>query len=325
LISRPLVIHEYPYYRSRRGQLSVRSGWNAVRGNTRFWLGSDELKTIEDLSTRVDTFAEAWYTYQLERNSIESTLEPGSHWVNVMQMLESSQLSTLDAIRALSMIGRPAAGQALLRTMFETFLNILLLSIDKHDIARSCMSGKGAANLSKEDLAERFIKHAYHSYQRNMERFEEIWGDSIVDEDEQPFEMEDVQLLRTLGEQAREQYGFGPYSFYWHPFKSIWDIKKHLWPQGGNPRFNTQSVTMSEAAWDHYFETYYTFASHDCHGGPASLFSLLEDGPKRKWNHICLIEALELAENSIGTIAFAFECYDTYFAEMEARGLIDNT
>ncbi|HAY14948.1 MAG TPA: hypothetical protein DCY02_10840 [Armatimonadetes bacterium] len=240
-----------------------------------------------------------------------------------MKMLEASQLGCLDAVRAVSMIGRPSAAQALIRTMFETFLNILILSIDGQINASEVTAEGCTENEQNDSLAKRFIGHAHHSLLCNMERFEEIWGSEVAEGDEEPLNESDVQLLRTLGEDARKQFGFGTYDFYWYPFKSIWAIKNYLWPKNGTPTFDTQAVPISNSAWDHYFELCYTFAGHYNHGGPASVLTHFQDGPNRTWKPVCLDDALDLADYSLATIAVALNCYDIYRSELKARGLVD--
>jgi hypothetical protein len=300
--------------------------WALVRGSAADWLHDPELVKTEQANAIVDRFGNAYNDFH-DRRAKSDTDEPLSAQLLTLRILEARQAGMLDAVRAVAMIGRPAASGILIRSMYETFLYCILLSTDTGPIVKARLRD-GETNLhpTPEELSVRFQSFARHailtSYESDRERNAEAAS---------VFSDQEVARLTEAGEKARSEYGFHPHRRnIWHPFRSMYDFREHLWPKGGQPRFSTEDIPLDYRTWRELFAFGYTEASHDTHGSSWSHMQgemakvegedFLRLG-MRHWNSVDLFMAIVVAELSMCAVASAEGHVETWFDCVEEHGL----
>ena len=306
-----------------------REGWRLIRGALPDWNYDSELREVEGYSDEVDRFGDAWIDFYNRRGETMPEDEPVSDWLMTVRMLESRQISLLDAIRATNMIGRPAAGSALLRSMYEGFLYILLVGFDTGAFEQKYLRAEEALHPTTDTLGRRFQAFGHHARLMMWESLRERGGHTRIES-----WPDGEEALETLGSAARAEFGFSLKKNTWHPFKSIWHMRNHLWPEGEPPRFPTEGIPLDDYyAWRGMYSLCYTEASHAVHNSSAchAMHEMSsfpgESGwvlAGRQWDSKSLYLAKGLAELSCAAIAAAEGHTNLWLTTLDEHGFFND-
>lgn len=279
------------------------------------------------------------YTAYKERFALTPQSKVNTPWTRAIHLLATRQVEHLDSISELVSVGRPFAAYALLRTMYETHLSILLLGfhsgrkfptyIDKQSGKSKAYVVDGCpAQISRNDLALRF--HAFADYHSFVEADAMISGlrsrpllvrhtgsRKVVDDT--------IAKLKVNHDQAVRTHGFHSGSNSWHPFRSAWHLQAYLWPTGRRPRFPRETFEMEKSYWRFWFRYLYKVASHEVHGSPYSLHQKGDKSPKASswlrdgssFDHLPLALANPLFEYSARAVAYAFKAQSCHLAAFQ--------
>ncbi len=276
------------------------------------WNSPEEMGNVQEVSNRVDRLGEALFDFHHKRNLAQQGIDdgPASALLTAVTLLECRQMGLLDAARACSMIGRPLGTGIILRSMYETFLSILLLTNDTSPIKEKDMKdAKVDLVISQSELADRFIAFGDYLTLKKIEARKKLYGSldsqSLANEVDLTFEE-----IRNLGEEADRKHRFKNRQS-WHPIDGTMKLVQHLWPKGEEPKFDSVAVPISWELWNELFLYCFTEASHEVHGNIRSisrheLFSPSSDKmtlSDRSWLAEGLNVAFNLTDLSLCSIA----------------------
>ena len=311
---------------NRSTPLQNKRGWELIRGRTSNWANHPELLEIERLSDRVDDFGDAWFDFHRARSVGQANDDkPASDWFLTMRVLESRQVGLLDAIRATSMIGRPAATGVLLRAMYEALLNVLIIGFDTGPIDKKLLyRATENPTPTKEELASRFQAFGAYSLRVTLKKTGVL---DRLSEDEK------LSISRALlaAESAEATFGFDADGRNcWHPFKGSWHLYRHLWPRGEDPKFPSELIAMDEVTWKRFFFTCYEETSHDVHAsGHSTLKNELSRYygndlrlAQRDWHSTSLLLGLLLAKVTINVIAYTMGDWEVWMEAANKYGVL---
>jgi len=304
-------------------QAQIAQGWNLVRGSLADWGFDSELKEVERMSAEVDLHGSAWLAFHRKRMDAVIFGPQLTKVQEALTLLEFRQLSLLDAVRAVHMIGRPAAGGVLLRTIYENFLAVLLLAFQEPKEEAKDTKRISGASMSKEVLARRFLDYGRLCLLESQARNHTNYGDKVLPSGTS------ITEVRARIALLKPQFLHAKRPLHWHAFANSGKLKDYLWPIPGKSVFPSDFLPLNEETWTSLYDANFVDKHNDVHSNAASLFlheasrnrgGLL--GADRYWQSDEFDSASTLVDLSIRAIAYAEGVHELYIAELESRNLI---
>lgn len=280
------------------------------------------------MNTRIDTlntdtlrFFDIFHEFKLRFAQTEAGHKRTPFHI-ALTILTARQIESLDAIRVLTVEGRPAAAHTLLRSIYEAYLTTLLIGFHQGSIAPDHLRRRERRNtLTKMQLARRFLRFRDHVLLQHVEYYRQ---DPLIlprmAARQGLSQAEANHLLRKkihVGDRARAIYGWQPHTYEWHPFNNIRSLRDHLWPPQSNPIFSAGLFQEPYDVWlDCYFYSYRE-SSHHVHGSSHSLFrninistGQVED--TQRWDPMPLDIGLKLVSYSVEAFAEAIGVHQVW-------------
>ena len=206
-----------------------------------------------------------------------------SCWHVAMTMIAFRIVENLDAVRLLTIGGRPPAAYAIYRAIYEGWLNLLLIGFHRGSIEprllrdnKTRRTVRSWSSPTKRQLARRFIAFGWHGELEVLENHKAHtaeWERERAASGKTPQEIDArVDATERRGLKARALYGFGLSLNTWTPFKGLWHQREHIWPGlgEGEPIFPRGLVPLSPEVWRDAFYLGYREGGHFVHGSSAT-------------------------------------------------------
>ncbi len=237
------------------------------------------------LSRSIDGFFDD-FTAFAEKIQFIGAIPNNSPWHEAVVGLTWRSIENLESIRLLTMAGRPVAAYIVFRSLYESWLYILLLGFHQGGIDPNFLHGSAQGPFTREDLAIRFLDFSAHARLYTLEYWKESpsWQQElqanplILDRSSEGIQASSLSI-ESEGQAARAKYGWQRFTTTWLPFKSLRDLKNHLWPEGGQKRFPDALVPVQRKVWQDAFFMSYNRASHDVHNSAHSLKQRYSQNP----------------------------------------------
>jgi len=228
-------------------------------------------------------FFNLWHAFKKD-HAATSAGQCRTRWHAAMYMITWRAMEHVDAIRVLSSYGRPAAVHILFRTLYESWLNLLLIGFHDGHIDREKLIVPRGKHLkpwterpwlrspTKEQLARRYLAYAWSvegEVVQEWARDQEEWVSMCAEMGRGADAAEEIlAAFIARAKKANSLYEFGGS---WSPFRTVGLLKEHLWPEHGEPRFpKGLANAIGPRVWKEAFRQGYIKTSHFAHGSSAT-------------------------------------------------------